>query len=141
LRISELVKHIRVKPLPRLTELPWGASVGIFTLAVILSLGIFTGIQDIMNRNVESPALEAAGPAGIGIIPVDIVERRVIKKEGDTDMLSNGKVTIFSAITALIALLSGNAMGQTEWTKYEGMPVLDVSSSGWDSLSLFSTPV
>ncbi|MFC1714494.1 sigma-70 family RNA polymerase sigma factor [Candidatus Poribacteria bacterium] len=128
LRITELVKHIRVKPLPRLAELPWGVSAGTVILAIILSLGIFDGVQDLMDRQ-----MEAAVSADTGEILVDIVEQTPNEHEGDTSMLSNRKITVFSVITALLTLLSSNTMGQTEWTKYED-PVLSPDPSGWDGL-------
>ena len=140
LRIMELVKHIRVKPLPRLAELPWGVSVGTIILTIILSLGIFGGIQDIMNSQMESAALGQTGSAGTGEILVDIVEQTPDEKEGDTSMLNNRKITVFSAITALLALLSGNAIGQTEWEQYP-KPVLDVGPEAWDSQNIWDSPV
>ncbi|MFC1717307.1 sigma-70 family RNA polymerase sigma factor, partial [Candidatus Poribacteria bacterium] len=127
LRIAELVKHIRIKPLPRLAELPWGVSAGAVILSIILSLGIFDGIQEVMNRNMAASS-EPTGSAGRGEILVDIVDQKIYEREGDTSMLNNRKISavgVASVLTAVLTVLSSNAMVETEWEKSLGGAKMD----------------
>ena len=141
LRIMEQVKHIRLRPLPRLAERPWAMSAGTVMLAVILSLGIFDGFQNTMNRYMKSATPEEAGSAGTGEIFVDIVEQKAIERKGDTSMLNNRKMNILGVLTAILGILSGNAMGQTELTKYVENPVLNLGAPGEFDDSSVSNPV
>ena len=111
LRVAEIVRHIRVKPIPRLTELPWGASIGIGVLAVFLCLGLFAGLYNSLYC-LGPAALKTTKRVDTDEISVDIIEQTVAEREGDIGMLDRRQIALVSIITAILGGISGNTMAQ-----------------------------
>ncbi len=140
LRILEMVKHIRVQPLPRLAELGWGLSVALGIMIAVLGSGSFIKLERPPDFYVESAVPAATGSTGVGEIPVIIFEQ-TSEREGDTSMLNHKKISAAAVFAAMLGILSGNALAQTEWTKYEMNPVLKVGPEAWDGQNIFDSAV
>ncbi|MFC1712846.1 sigma-70 family RNA polymerase sigma factor [Candidatus Poribacteria bacterium] len=87
-RIVEVVKRIKVHPMPRTAGLPWGVSLAAGLIITILGLNSHLHIpSSITIPTVTSPAVEAKA-LRIGEVPIDIVkvsETSLITKQSNGD--------------------------------------------------------
>ena len=72
-RIVEVVKHIKINPLPRMAGLPWGLSLAAGIILTILSLNPQMNILNPASFPTSSPILVEGKPLETGEIPVDIL--------------------------------------------------------------------
>lgn len=113
-RIVEMVKRIKIHPVPRTPMLPWGLSLGTGIIFTVLSFypGLLPPIEPIMSSMSSSPPAEAR-VSDIGQIPVDILKTSEIpfltSQQGDS---SGENATL---------LVASQAEGGT-WTKKADMP-------------------
>ena len=137
LRILEMVKHIRVQPLTRLADLGLGLSVALGIMIAVLGSGSFIKLQNYMDAS----ASEVAGSTGAGEIPVTFT-KQTGEWERDAGVLNSKKISVATVSTPMLGILSGNAMAQTEWTRYEVNPVLAKGADGtWDDEGFFKPSV
>ncbi|MEK7397060.1 MAG: sigma-70 family RNA polymerase sigma factor, partial [Candidatus Poribacteria bacterium] len=116
-RIVEIIKGIRINPVPPIKALPWGLSLA--TGLIIAVLGIGTHISPIetigsfINSSGESKVLD------VGEFPVDVM------KVSDISVISNGQINgdgLGSVVPSLQnALFMAPKAGDT-WTKKADMP-------------------
>jgi hypothetical protein len=112
LRIAEIVKHIRVQPLPRDTIISWGLSLAAGLLLTILGLGTLTNLFFPAGHHTFPAVSEATGATGPGEILVDILKEGIVESGGETDMLKNSRISAFAATVAVISVLSSGTMAE-----------------------------
>ncbi len=67
LRVMEIVKRMRIRPMPRISEVPWGLSLAAGIMIAIMSFNPHISISEPIDVPVEANMLAA------GTIPVDIM--------------------------------------------------------------------
>jgi RNA polymerase sigma factor (sigma-70 family) len=116
-RIVEMIKGIRINPVPPIKALPWGLSLA--TGLIIAVLGIGTHISPIetigsfINSSGESKVLD------VGEFPVDVV------KVSDISVMSNGQMNgdgLGSIVPSLQNAFSMAPQAGDTWTKKADMP-------------------
>lgn len=128
MRMVEIMKRIKIHPIPRTTALPWGLSLAAGIIITILSFGPYLSILNPMAITAGSPLPVEAMMLKAGEIPVDILKTSEISviasKQGDGD---NGVPKLPEPHTAIMA-----AHGEgDEWTKKTDMP----TARGWCATS------
>jgi RNA polymerase sigma factor (sigma-70 family) len=142
LSVMELVKDIKVQPSSRIPELSQGLSISVCIMIVIMTSGAFMKLRKSHEIRVNSAELGATGSTGAGKIPVSLVEQTTSEQEGDISMLNRKKISIFTVVTAILGVLSGNVLAQTDWEKYPANPVLPLGAPGsWDDYQVYSPSI
>jgi len=119
--IMEMVKHLRIHPIPRTTTLPWGISTSAGIAFLILSFGFHLSFTNSINDMIKSNlSLDNAGETKLSrtgefLFPLDIYKvselSRIAKNQGDG--ASSGSNNAF--------FLAPKAAGG-EWKKKSDMP-------------------
>lgn len=73
-RIVQIVKHIKIQPLPKASKLPWGLGLIIGTALFAMGLSPFLNLSDHMDTSAGAPLRAESLVLKTGEIPVDIVE-------------------------------------------------------------------
>jgi len=73
-RIVEAVKRIRIKPMPRLAELPWGLSLATGIIITVMSIGSHLSIINPMSTSMSSSLPNEAKVLKVGEISVDVLK-------------------------------------------------------------------
>jgi RNA polymerase sigma factor (sigma-70 family) len=107
LRILEAVKHIRIRPLPRIIGLPWGMAVTSGVMFAFLTLVSFTGLVPDASPGLPDQDI----PVSSKLVDIDIV---YLGKIGKGFQSSMGQVKNNTTKTAKSPDIS---MPQIKWTK------------------------
>jgi len=88
-RMVEAIKHIKIKPMPRATGLPWGLSLAAGIILTVMSFGAHLSIINPASVPTGAPLPVEARVLKAGEIPVDIMKVSEISfianKQGDGD--------------------------------------------------------
>ncbi len=118
-RIVEVVKRIKINPMPRVSGLPWGLSLAVGVIVTVLSLNPHMSIPNDMAIPTGTPLPVESKVLRTGEIPADILKTSEISviasKQGDGD----GGKPQHDPQKAL--MLAPQAEGGT-WTKRADMP-------------------
>jgi len=117
-RIVEIIKGIRIQPIPPTKALPWGLSLA--TGLIIAVLGIGTHINPIEMVSSSISSLGESTVLDIGEFPVDVM------KVSDKSVMSNGQMNgdgLSSVVPSMqnALFMAPQAEGGT-WTKKGDMP-------------------
>ena len=116
-RIVEAVKRIKIRPMPRVTGLPWGLSLAAGIIITVLSLNPYMNLLNPMETFGGSPRTSEMRVIRDGEIPVDILEisqmPALAAMQGDGN---DGKPD-----PVMPALMAAQGEGDT-WTKKTDMP-------------------
>ena len=77
LRITEMVKHLKIKPVSRTAGLQTGATVAAGVIAVVLGLGLIAGTHNLHPQNIGPVGMRATAPIDRGEMVVKILTERV----------------------------------------------------------------
>ena len=93
--IVEIVKRIRIQPMPRATGLPWGLSLATGIIFAILTLNPHLNVVDFMDVPMSPTSLRETEMAQVGEIPVDIL------KISQAPVISGGQGNGYSGASGL----------------------------------------
>ncbi len=89
LRIVEIVRRIKIQPMPRTAGVPWGLSLAAGIIITVMSLGAHLSILNPMSISTSAPLPGEAKVLKAGEIPVDIMKASdvpfIANRQADSD--------------------------------------------------------
>jgi len=116
--IMDIVKHIRVKPLPKVTGISWGISIALGIAIFGASLSV--KLPEAMVYYDNSMAPRVSKLTDTDEVPVVIVNQPKTTSRDSVFTVAQGN-------------MDGDSPGVTEWTKYGNGFVLGTDPEAWDN--------